>query len=243
MFFLPAAIVALASSHVALAAPTAEKSKRADISSLPSIFSQLHAFETSPQVVSLTNNAIPPFAFNNWGGVSALSNFDNFFGVGNFDGRFNQLQHITVVQQSVEVIQVQQVQVLQCSVVDLRIVQQNLAILIESMKQILLTQVCEVEAQIILASQFGSRWNVFIDDIRRISGRNIGFDAVIAAHLQSVLGSIGGNHVNLGFGGSSIGSHLQFVNSNWNPTISPARAHSAWVAGQLAVLPPSVIGL
>lgn len=242
MFFLPAAIVALA-SNVAFAAPTAEKSKRTDISSLPSIFSQLHAFETSPQVISLTNNAIPPFAFNNWGGVPSLNNFDNFFGVGNFDGRFNQLQHITVVQQSVEVIQVQQVQVLQCSAVDLRIVQQNLAILIESMKQILLTQVCEVEAQIILASQFGSRWNVFVEDLRRVSGRNIGFDAVIAAHLQSVLGSIGGNHVNLGFGGSSIGSHLQFVSSNWNPSISPARAHSAWVAAQLAVLPPSIVGL
>ncbi|EJD40986.1 hypothetical protein AURDEDRAFT_153407 [Auricularia subglabra TFB-10046 SS5] len=231
MFVLPAALVALASS--ALAAPAAEK--RTDVSSIPSIFSQLHAFDTSNQVISLTNNAIPPFSFNNWGGLSSLNLFDNFFGVGNFDGRFNDLQFL--LDQS------QQIQILQCSVVDINFVQQNLAILIEAMKQLLLTQICDVESQIILASQFGSRWSGFIDDLRHISGRNVGFDSFVSSQLQAVIASLGGSHVDLGFSGSNIGSQLQFVSSNFNEGFPLSRLHSAWSASQLALLPPSLVGL
>ncbi|EJD35302.1 hypothetical protein AURDEDRAFT_117417 [Auricularia subglabra TFB-10046 SS5] len=232
MFVLPAALVALAST--ALAAPTHPSDKRTDISSIPSIFSQLHAFDTSSQVISLTNNAIPPFSFNNWGGLSSLNLFDDFFGVGNFDGRFNSLNFI--------VDEFQQINVLQCSVVDISFVQQNIAILIEVMKQLLLTQICDVETQIILASQFGSRWLSFIDDLRHISGRNVGFDSFIASQLQVVIASLGGSHVDLGFLGSSIGSQLQFVSSNFNQDFQLSRLQSAWSAAQLALLPPSLVG-
>ncbi|KZV84642.1 hypothetical protein EXIGLDRAFT_726942 [Exidia glandulosa HHB12029] len=226
MFFSTAAVLALASS--VLAAPMAEKSKRT--SSVPDIFNQLHAFSTSSQTVSLTNEALVPFSFNNWGSLSSLSNFDSFFGAGNFDGRFNQIQ----------VVNVQEVQV--CSQVEIDIVQQNLAILLEAMKQVLLTQVCEVETQVIVSSQFSSHLQVFMEDVRHISGRQVGFDSSISSQLSSVLSSLGGNHVNLGFSGQSIGSNLQIVQSNFDSVNSPARIHAAWVASQLAVLPPSVLG-
>lgn len=114
----------------------AGKAKRTDISSVPEIFSQLHAFETSSTVVSLTNTELVPFSFNNWQSISSLDNFDQFFGAGNFDGRFNEVQ----------VVQVEEIQV--CSATEITIVQQQIAVLLETMKQVLLTQVCEVETQV-----------------------------------------------------------------------------------------------
>lgn len=94
-----------------------------------------------------------------------------------------------------------------------------------------------------LASQFGSRWISFIDDLRHISGRNVGFDAVVAAQLQAVVASLsGGSFVDLGFLGSSIGSQLQFVSSNFNQDFQLSRLQSAWSASQLALLPPSLVG-
>ncbi|EJD35926.1 hypothetical protein AURDEDRAFT_175002, partial [Auricularia subglabra TFB-10046 SS5] len=94
-----------------------------------------------------------------------------------------------------------------------------------------------------LASQFGSRFNGFIDDIRRISGRNVGFDFAVASQLQAVIASLGGSHVDLGFLGSNIGSQLQFVSSNFNQDFQLSRLQSAWSASQLALLPPSLVGL
>lgn len=230
MMFISAALVSMALYNVVLAAPTREKSKRTDVSVVPDIFSQLHSFETSTQVTPLTINQLPPFSFNNWGSLPSLNNFDNFFGVGNFDGRFNQIQVV-------------ESEVLVCSATEIEIVQQNIAILLEAMKQVLLTQVCDVATQVIVSSQFNSHLQVFIEDVRHVSGRQVGFDSSIASQLQSVLGSLSGQHVNLGFSGSSIGSNLQTVTSNWDPTTSPAFVHSAWTASQLALLPPSILGL
>lgn len=77
-----------------------------------------------------------------------------------------------------------------------------------------------------------------------MSGRQVGFDSSIASQLQSVLSIVSGQSQasSLNFEGSSIGSNLQLVSSNWDQSIS-ANVHAAWVAAQLAVLPPSVLGL
>lgn len=71
--------------------------------------------------------------FSNWHGISSLDGFDNFYGIDNFDSSLN-VQTVT----SSELV---------CSTVSIDIVQQQLAVLIENMKRVLLQQICEVETQ------------------------------------------------------------------------------------------------
>jgi hypothetical protein len=61
-------------------------------------------------------------SFNNWGGLSSLASFDDFFGVNNFDGSRN--DKVVIVEQ-------QQV----CHVQQVTIIQQQLAIIQEITKQ------------------------------------------------------------------------------------------------------------
>jgi hypothetical protein len=52
----------------------------------------------------------PPPSFNNYGGLDSMTNFDNFYGAGNFDGSQNSQTVITVQEtvchkQTVEIVQ------------------------------------------------------------------------------------------------------------------------------------------
>ena len=67
----------------------------------------------------------PSQSFNNWGGISSLSGFDNFYGSGNFDNSHFSQSSITVVKQQ-EVV---------CRSESIEIIQQRLLILQEVAKR------------------------------------------------------------------------------------------------------------
>ena len=98
-------------------------------------------------------------------------------------------------------------------------------------------QVCEVEVQTIIFEQFQSSFNSFGLDLSHLSGRNIGFDQNIASMLGSIIdenGNLSSN--NLGFSGSSIGSHTVTVRgNNWNDNSSPSSVASAKNAAKSAI--------
>ncbi|KAF9557421.1 hypothetical protein CPC08DRAFT_693249 [Agrocybe pediades] len=154
-------------------------------------------------------NGVDNISFDNWGGFSSLSNFDNFFGSGHFNGFDNQ-----------QVI----VEELVCSQQQGFIIQQQLSILQEVAKQIILEQSCDVESQILFLDQFRSGFFDFEDDLRRSSGRSIGFDSSISILLLELLDSNGSlNSHDFGFNGGAIGRHFASVGgSNWDDQRSPS---------------------
>ncbi|PPQ68662.1 hypothetical protein CVT25_012316 [Psilocybe cyanescens] len=158
----------------------------------------------------LVSSSSRNISFNNWGGLSSLSGFDNFFGSDNFDGSRNQ-----------EIIIVEQEQV--CRRQDVVIIQQQLSIVQEFAKQIILQQICDVETQFILLEQFQSRLFQFKRDISRQSGRSVSFDSNIAILILQLLNSDGSlNNRNLGFEGRDIGQHSRVISgSNWDDSRSP----------------------
>lgn len=97
-------------------------------------------------------------SFNNWGGLSSLTGFDDFFGVNNFDGSRN--DKVVIVEQ-------QQV----CHVQQVTIIQQQLAIIQEVTKQwvsrIVRIMECRTKSPLI-----GSSLNRFAMLRRRSSSSN-----------------------------------------------------------------------
>jgi len=89
--------------------------------------------------------------------------------------------------------------------------------------RLILEQVCDVETQLLLLSQFSSGFDNFSLDLSRQSGRNIGFDSNIAALIsQLVLQDGSFNLQDFGFSGSSIGSNFIVPSGfNWNDSTSP----------------------
>jgi len=168
-----------------------------------------------------------PVSFDSWNGISSLSGFDNFYGVDNFSGFHN-------------TITVDESQSIVCHDQTIVIVQQQLAVLREYAKKIVTEQICEVETQTVVFSQFVSGMHDFSSDLLRQSGRDVGFDSSIAGHIGSIHDS-SGNLVsnNLGFSGSSIGGSLSVPSgNNWNSNTSPVSVGSAYglsaAAGALA---------
>jgi len=100
-------------------------------------------------------------SFNNWGGHASLSNFDNFYGVDNFDG-----SHFS--QSVVETVEHEQTLV--CHTEQIEVIQQRLVVLQEMAKRIITEQICEVETQTIVFEQFHSSLGGFSSDLRRSSG-------------------------------------------------------------------------
>lgn len=159
-------------------------------------------------------------SFNNWGGISSLHGFDNFYGVGNFDGS----QHFsqTIVREKQLVCRTQQIE----------IIQQRLVVLQEMAKRIITEQICEVETQTIVFEQFHSSLGGFNHDLRRTSGHQVGYDSNIVNHFGSLVHSDGSLNVDdWGFSGRDVGSHTVVVGgSNWVDSSSPVSVSNAYNA-------------
>ncbi|KAJ8509224.1 hypothetical protein ONZ45_g8588 [Pleurotus djamor] len=159
-------------------------------------------------------------SFNHWGGLSSFDNFDNFYGVDNFDAsvHFNQV--------------IEQKNVVVCHAQQIEIIQQRLVVLQEMAKRIITEQICEVETQTVVFQQFHASFNNFDHDLRRISGRHVGYDSNIVSHFNDIIDESGSISTHdFGFSGRDVGSHTVLVGgSNWNDFTSPVsvgRAHSA----------------
>jgi len=164
-------------------------------------------------------------SFDNWGGISSLSGFDNFYGSDNFVG---EISSQTVVEQSEEVV---------CHSESIEIIQQRLLVIQEMAKRIITEQICEVETQTIVFQQFTASFSSFSDDLRRTSGRSVGFDSGISSHFGDIVGSDGSLTSNdLGFSGQSAGSQTVVPSgNNWNAQTSPSSVGAAFDATQAAI--------
>jgi hypothetical protein len=172
--------------------------------------------------ISSGSHQLSPFSFNNWGGFSSMSNFDNFFGSDNFCG---ESQSTTVLSQTVV-----------CQSESVSTIQQQLSIMLEFAKRIITEQICEVEVQTITWSQFSSRVSSFSSDLSRSSGRSIGYDHSIASHIDHLVNSDGSIVTSdYGFQGTDIGSNLIHVSgSNWVTGSSESSVQQAILASQVA---------
>jgi len=167
---------------------------------------------------TLKRTSFSPVSFNNYGGYNSMSHFDDFYGVDNYSGFHNTIsesheeEHVVCHSQTVEIIQ------------------QQLVVLREYAKKIVTEQICEVEVQTVVFSQFVSGFHDFSSDLMRQSGRSVGYDSSIASHIGSIHDSDGSiNSHDLGFHGSDVGS--DFVSpsgSNWDDSSSPSSVGNAF---------------
>jgi len=186
--------------------------------SLSALAGSAFAAPFNPKTQSL---AARTTSFNNWGGISSLSGFDNFYGEDNFSGEIS--AQVTVVEQQQEVV---------CHSLSIEIIQQKLLVLQEMAKQIITEQICEVETQTIVFQQFISSSSHFSSDLTRSSGHQVGYDSSIVSHHGSLYNSDGSlSTSDLGFSGSDVGkSYVVPSGSNWNDGSSPALVKSAYGA-------------
>jgi len=149
-----------------------------------------------------------PRHFNSWGGFSSMSSFDDFYGYGNFDNSHFSSSQITVVKE----------QELVCHTETITIIQQRLLVLQEMAKRIITEQVCEVESQTIVFEQFYSGLHGFSRDLRRYSGRGVGYDSHISSFYNQFFESDGSlSTSDWGFSGSDLGrSYVVPSGNNWS---------------------------
>jgi len=169
--------------------------------------------------------------FSGWGGFHSLDNFDNFYGKDNFCG-FSDASS-TVVTSTVTSTESEVV----CQSVSVDIIQQQLAVIREYVKKIITTQICEVETQTVVFSQFQSGLYGFGEDIRHVSNRHAGFDSHIAGFIGNIHGSSGECLTSdLGFSGTDVGTSFVAPSGfNWVASTSPSSVSSAYGACQSAV--------
>ncbi|KAF7348739.1 Amidohydro-rel domain-containing protein [Mycena venus] len=163
-------------------------------------------------------------SFNNWGGISSLDNFDNFYGSDDFahTRNFNQV----VVKQDSELV---------CHSEQVVIIQQRLAVLQEMAKKIITEQICEVETQTIVFQQYYASLGGFSHDLTRSSNRHVGYDNSIVQHYGDFYNSDGSlSNYDFGFSGHDIGSNYYVPTNNWNQDSSPSSVGSAYQAAQAA---------
>ncbi|KAF9483368.1 hypothetical protein BDN70DRAFT_873867 [Pholiota conissans] len=194
-------------------------------STLVVLFAVVSTVVSSPvNAVSLASHRAG-ISFNNWGHLSSLANFDNFYGRDNFIGSISRQKFI------------EQDRHLVCRTQSVEIVQQRLLVIQEMAKRILTEQVCDVETQTIVFEQFHSSLGLFRRDLRRTSGHRVGFDRSISNHFRDVVQVDGSltNH-NFGFSGHDLGrNYVVFGGSNWNDRTSPASVFSAYSAAHQAI--------
>lgn len=166
------------------------------------------------------------YSFNNWGGLSSMSGFDNFYGSNDFSGSsFSE----KVVEEDSKLV---------CHSESVTIIQQRLLVLQEMAKRIITEQICEVETQVIVFEQFSSSMSSFSHDLTRSKGSHgVGYDRGISGHYSSLVSSDGSlSNNNLGFSGSSLGQQYVIpTGSNWNSRSSPASVGRAYQAAQAAI--------
>ncbi|KAF8967143.1 hypothetical protein BDZ97DRAFT_1917089 [Flammula alnicola] len=165
------------------------------------------------------------YSFDNYGGISSFSGFDNFYGSDNFVGSFSET---TVVTQTQELV---------CHSESIEIIQQRLLVIQEMAKRIITEQICEVETQTVVFEQFHASFGLFSDDLRRTSGRHVGFDTSIASHFSDIVSSDSSLSTDdFGFTGHDLGSNYVVPSgSNWNPSTSPASVGAAFSAARSAI--------
>lgn len=170
-----------------------------------------------------------------------MSSFDNFYGSSNFDNSEFSEKSITVVKEK-EVV---------CHSESIEIIQQRLLVLQEMAKRlvtffsngniqslicnlkssIISEQICEVESQTIVFEQFHSSLHGFSRDLRRDSGRSVGYDSDVLSHFGSFYESDGSlSTSDFGFSGSSLGhSYVVPSGNNWgsNSFTSVGNAYKA----------------
>jgi hypothetical protein len=166
-------------------------------------------------------------SFDNYGGFSSLSGFDNFYGSDNYDNSHFSESSIKVVKEK-EVV---------CHSETIEIVQQRLLVLQEMAKRVISEQICEVETQTIVFEQFHSSLHGFSRDLRRFSGRNVGYDSDITSHFSNFYGSDGSLSTDdWGFSGSSLGSsYVVPSGNNWDNSRSYGSVGNAYRAARSAV--------
>lgn len=164
------------------------------------------------------------YSFNNWGGMSSLSGFDNFYGSDNFSGEISKQ---VVIEQEKEVV---------CHSESVEIIQQRLVVLQEMAKRIITEQICEVETQTIVFEQFHASLSSFGSDITRQSSRSAGYDSSISGHYNNIVNSDGSlSNNDLGFSGQSNGLNTVVPSGgNWNNATSPASVGAALNATRVA---------
>jgi len=154
--------------------------------------------------------------------VPALSNFEDFFGKGNYNGNKNQQ---TIIKKTV-----------QCQDKDVTLIQQRLTVLRELVKKVVVQQTCQVEVQTTVLTQFKSGIESFTQDVRHTTTRQIGFDETVAnlySQLQDSSGNLSDN--DLGFSGSDVGnSSIVATGTNWNDQTSPESVASVYNASEAA---------
>jgi hypothetical protein len=166
-------------------------------------------------------------SFDNYGGFSSLSGFDNFYGDSNFDNSHFSQSSITVVKSQEEV----------CHSESITIIQQRLLVLQEMAKQIISEQICEVESQTIVFEQFHSSLHGFSRDLRRDSGRDVGFDSSLTSHFSNFYNSDGSLSTDdWGFSGSDLGhNYVVPSGSNYEGSHSFSSVANAYKAARSAV--------
>lgn len=141
-------------------------------------------------------------SFNDFGGLNSLNGFDDFFGANNFIGLNQQL----IASNNQLVCRAQQVNV----------VQQQLLVVQELTKQIILEAVCDVEAQVVLLQQLVGGLNVFANDLLRLGDRVPSFDRHISGLGSSLFKNGALNIRDLGVRGVDLGHELVVVGGdNW----------------------------
>ncbi|KAF9477927.1 hypothetical protein BDN70DRAFT_78855 [Pholiota conissans] len=166
-------------------------------------------------------------SFDNYGGFNSMSSFDNFYGSDNFDNSHFSESSITVVKEKELV----------CHSQSIEIIQQRLLVLQEMAKRIITEQVCEVETQTIVFEQFHSSMHGFSRDLRRFSGRGVGYDSAIASHFSNFYESDGSlSTSDFGFSGQDLGhSYVIPTGNNWSDSRSRSSVNSAYSAARSAV--------
>lgn len=161
-------------------------------------------------------------SFNNYMGLSSMSNFDNFYGQSNFDSSSNT---IIVEQKEVEV----------CHTEEIEIVQQRLAVIMEVAKEVILKQICEVEVQTIVLEQFSSQVSSFYGSVTHSSGsKPASYDQSISSKLGSIYSDGSLSNSNLGFNGTDVGSNSSIPTNNWNNSTSYSTVGNAKALAQQA---------
>jgi len=148
-----------------------------------------------------------------WGGHESLRGFDNFYGADNYSGH---LKEVNVVHEDQLVCHAQQIE----------IVQQRLLVLQEYAKKIVTELVCEVETQTFVFEQFHGSLGHFSNDIRRVSGHDVGYDRHISSHLEKLVND---DYSHLGFSGSDYGHEYVVPKGNsWDDSKSFESVNSAY---------------
>ncbi|KIM39864.1 hypothetical protein M413DRAFT_186043 [Hebeloma cylindrosporum] len=166
-------------------------------------------------------------SFDNYDGISSLSGFDNFYGSDNFDNSHFSESSITVVKEK-EVV---------CHSESVEIIQQRLLVLQEMAKRIISEQICEVETQTVVFEQFHSSLHGFSRDLRRASGRGVGYDSGISSYFSNFYNSDSSLSTNdWGFSGHDLGhSYVVPSGNNWSNSHSFSSVGNAYRTARNAV--------